>query len=83
MQNRRNLKRLNCNKFDRVQKKLYNIGKKEENRPMELQRLNNEELIEKSKEIFYDYLASSEDFYTGTDYEPCTKKYHTVADMLY
>lgn len=50
---------------------------------MELQRLNNEELIEKSKEIFYDYLASSEDFYTGTDYEPCTKKYPTVADMLY
>ena len=50
---------------------------------MELQRFSTEELIKKGKEIFYDYLASSEDFYTGEKYEPCTKKYPTVMDMLY
>ena len=50
---------------------------------MELQRFDNEELISKCKEIFYDYTASSEDFYTGEDYEPCTQEYPTVMDMLY
>ena len=50
---------------------------------MELQRLSTDELIKKGKEIFYDYVASNEDFYTGENYEPCTEEYPTVMDMLY
>ena len=50
---------------------------------MELQRLTNEELIEKGKEVFYDYLASSEDFYSEGEYTKCTKEYPTIMDMLY
>ena len=50
---------------------------------MELQRLNKKELIKVGKQIFVEYLASSEDFFIGGKLEPCTSQYPTVADMLY
>ena len=50
---------------------------------MELQRLNHDELVKKGEEIFYDYVASSEDFFTGGEYLKCTKQYPSVMDMLY
>ena len=50
---------------------------------MELQRLSKKELEKAGRQIFVEYLASSEDFFIGGKLEPCTSQYPTVADMLY
>ena len=50
---------------------------------MELQRLDHKQLIEKGKEIFYDFMVSSEDYFSDGQIEPCTPEYPTITDMLY
>ena len=50
---------------------------------MKLERLTTEELIEQGKEIFYDYLVSSDDFLACNEYIPCNDEFPLVMDMLH
>lgn len=50
---------------------------------MEAIRLSKTELTKKAKEIFYNFLVSSEDFFNGSEFEPCKEEYPTIVDMLY
>ena len=50
---------------------------------MEAIRLSKTELTKKAKEIFYNFLVSSEDFFNGSEFEPCREEYPTIVDMLY
>ena len=51
---------------------------------MALERLTNEELKVKCREIFYDFMSSDkEEFFDENKSVPCTKGYPTPMDMLY
>lgn len=50
---------------------------------MAIKRLTHEELIERSREIFYDYMSGSSTFFNLGKIEDCTKENPTPMHMLY